>query len=169
MSIAILTCVTNGGGYGPGHTALVIDGTVYSFEPNKQNASGWYTEASSTYIAGNKARPVILEYLKGVDQGKVLNQIKFEMNKPLWWGTTGGVCSQSAAIVLNKGASSGFDPSGYDTPYKVYWHAWEKEYVSYEKCIWPVAKSGVSADVQKRILATLFQDYGFGIDDCVAS
>jgi hypothetical protein len=169
MSLAILTCVTNGGGYGPGHTALVMDGTVYSFEPNAQNVSGWYITAAGPYIAHNSSRPVILQYLSGFNQEPILARIRWELDKPAWWGTTGGVCSQAAAYVLNRGAPSGFDPDGYDTPYRVYWHAWAKHYVSYEKCIWPIASSGVSSGVRQRILQKLFNDYGFGESDCVDS
>ena len=32
MTVSLVTCVTNAGGMGPGHSCIDINGTIYSFE-----------------------------------------------------------------------------------------------------------------------------------------
>lgn len=163
--LKILTCVTNGGGYGPGHTALVIGQTVWSFE-QLVGITGWKKFAVSDYMAANAERPVILQTLnEKVDGQQVLDWLKWDEWKP--WNKYGpNVCSQRASSALAEGASSGFDPKGYDTPYGVYWHAWDKTYVQVEKCVWASQGSG---DKKDRIAAKLKADYQFDLSDVVTS
>ena len=57
-SVGIITCVTNSNGFGPGHTALWVDGTCYSFE-QMSKGNGWLVLGVDSYInrALNLGRP----------------------------------------------------------------------------------------------------------------
>lgn len=160
--LRILTCVTNAGGMGPGHTALWIDEQIYSFE-KITSANGWLVQNFSTYVNNeqNKNRPVIAQTLNSnVNAQTVLNTVRREANE--WFEQYSGsnVCSQRASAMLDSGGSSGFNPSGYDTPYKVYWHAWNKQYVGSERCVWQVRGGDFQSKRDK-----LFQDYQFDLAD----
>ncbi len=159
--LRILTCVTNAGGVGPGHTALWVDNTVYSFE-RMFSANGWLVQNFSTYVNNdqNKNRPVIAQTLNSrVNAQTVLNSLRAEADE--WFEQYSGsnVCSMRASANLDTGASAGFDPRGYDTPYGVYWHAWNKEYVGSERCVWQTRSSDYDSKRTK-----LYSDYQFDID-----
>ena len=159
--LRIITCVTNAGGSGPGHTALWVDNTVYSFEL-MGSFNGWLVQSATTYLNNdqNKSRPVIAQTLNSrVNAQKVLKALQDEANE--WFEGYGAanVCSQRAASNLDAGASKGFNPPGYDTPYRVYWHAWNKEYVGSERCVWQDRGSSFSGKRDK-----LYADYQFDLD-----
>ncbi len=161
--LRILTCVTNAGGVGPGHTALWVDNTVYSFE-RMLSANGWLVQNFSTYVNNdqNKNRPVIAQTLNsGVTAQTVLDSLRAEADE--WFEQYSGsnVCSQRASANLDTGASNGFDPKGYDTPFGVYWHAWNKSYVGSERCVWQVRGSNHDSKAAK-----LLADYQFNESDC---
>lgn len=156
--LRILTCVTNAGGRGPGHSALWVDNTVYSFE-DMFSTNGWLVQAASTYLnnSQNKNRPVIAQTLNSkVNAQKVLDSLRAEANEWFEMYSGSNVCSQRASANLAVGASKGFNPPGYDTPYKVYWHAWDKEYVGSERCVWQDRSSDYTLKKQ-----TLLNDYLF--------
>ncbi len=159
--LRILTCVTNAGGVGPGHTALWVDNTVYSFE-QMTSFNGWLVQAATTYLNNdqNKNRPVIAQTLNSrVNAQKVLTALQDEAAEWFERYSAGNVCSQRASANLDAGASKGFNPRGFDTPYGVYWHAWNKEYVGSERCVWQ-DRSGQFASKRDKLLA----DYQFEID-----
>lgn len=164
--LRIITCVTNAGGVGPGHTALWIDNTIYSFE-RMLSANGWLVQTFSTYINNdqNKNRPVIAQTLNSnVNAQAVLDAVRAEADE--WFEQYSGsnVCSQRASANLDAGASAGFNPRGYDTPFGVYWHAWNRHYVGSERCVWQVRSSDYDAKASK-----LLEDYQFDIASVASS
>jgi len=159
--LRIITCVTNAGGVGPGHTALWIDNTIYSFE-QMTSANAWLVQSFSTYINNdtNKGRPVIAQTLNSnVNAQTVLDSVRAEAAEWFEQYSATNVCSMRASANLDAGASSGFDPSGFDTPYKVYWLAWNKHYVGSERCVWQNRAGDYESKRQK-----LLADYQFDID-----
>ncbi len=158
--LRIITCVTNAGGVGPGHTAIWIDNTIYSFE-RMTALNGWLVQPFSTYINNdqNKSRPVIAQTLNSrVSAQTVLDTVRAEVDEWFEGYSGSNVCSQRGSTVLDSGASNGFDPRGYDTPYGVYWHAWNKEYVGSERCVWQERGSNYESKRTK-----LLEDYQFDI------
>ena len=141
--LTILTCVTNGAGCGPGHTAIVIDDLVYSFEnagdwfsKGGNNASGWITAKLADYLKKNEKRPVLLQELnEKVRPGPVEAYIKKSIAEDDDY-LSSGVCSSLVASAINAGYSAGFNPFGVDTPWKVYHHAKQKGIVAGERGIW---------------------------------
>jgi len=127
--VAILTLVGNtSGGKGPGHTAVVIDGTVHTFEnygdwvsrPSKEK-SGWLAISTKAYLAKNTKRPVIVQEMKpgSVSANKVLAYVKKSTkNDDDYIGS--GVCSSQVANGIDAGTTATFNPKGVDTPFKVF-------------------------------------------------
>ncbi|MBI4904205.1 MAG: hypothetical protein HY820_11250 [Acidobacteria bacterium] len=65
---AVLSCVGNVDGIGPGHTAIVVDDNVYTFEVVVgawfvRAKSGWRMLKARTYFDENKSRPVVVQEL----------------------------------------------------------------------------------------------------------
>ncbi len=164
MALEIMTCVTNGQGMGPGHTALYIDGVVWSFEAIGSR-NGWKKFDYSKYVHDNRWRPIIYQSMKvAVDKSKVEAFLHSDSSSAVnLYGAN--VCSQRASKALEAGASAGFDPPGLDTPYGVYWHAWDKEYVDWEVCIWPDKGVTKPALVWSGIVNKLRDDYQFELKD----
>lgn len=164
ISMGIITCVTNANGYGPGHTALWIEGTCYSFE-RMGSQNGWLVTPVSTYVALplNRGRPLIYYRLNArVNPTEVQRYLD---NDSTGWSVYGpNVCSQKASEALNRGAIGGFDPKGYDTPYGVYWHAWNRNFVAEWWAVWkdPSAQSDAA---RQRIYDKLWDDYQIGADE----
>ena len=51
MPVTLLTLVSNYRGYGPGHSAIAIDGTAYSFEQAfNTKGSGWLYMSLASYL-----------------------------------------------------------------------------------------------------------------------
>ncbi|BCW87269.1 hypothetical protein sos41_03980 [Alphaproteobacteria bacterium SO-S41] len=164
-SVGIITCVTNASGYGPGHTALWVGGTVYTFEAmNSYNA--WLVMPASEYAAlsGNRKRPLVYYKLNGrVDGAKLGQYLRDEAAE--WFERYGpSVCSQRASVALNEAAFGGFDPKGYDTPYGVYWHAWNRQMVEEWWCVWKDPE-GPGASAKQRIIDKLSADYLIEMED----
>jgi hypothetical protein len=160
-NLRIVTCVTNAGGVGPGHTALWVDNQIYSFEL-MGHANGWLVQNASTYLnnEGNSNRPVIAQTLNGnVNAQTVLNSLRAEAAEWFEQYSATNVCSMRASANLDTGASNGFNPSGVDTPYGVYWHAWNKHYVGSERCVWQIRGSNFQSKREK-----LLADYQFDLD-----
>lgn len=164
--LRIITCVTNAGGVGPGHTALWVDNMIYSFE-RIASANGWLVQNFSTYINSdsNKARPIIAQTLNSnVNAQTVYDSLKAEAAEWFEQYSATNVCSMRASANLDAGASNGFNPRGVDTPYGVYWHAWNKEYVGSERCVWQNRASDYESKKTK-----LYNDYQFDIDSVASS
>ena len=146
--LTILTCVTNLNGSGPGHTAIAVDNTVYSFENTGDwfsfggnNASGWITADLDAYLKKNAHRPVILQTLnEKVKPDPVLGFIRGSMASDDDY-LSSGVCSSLVSSAINAGLTGGFNPSGVDTPWKVYNLARAKGIVADEQGVWPGAGS----------------------------
>ncbi|MFT5523424.1 MAG: hypothetical protein ACI9G1_005641 [Pirellulaceae bacterium] len=139
-SVILITCVTNAGGFGPGHSALAINGTVYSFQETSNygsSGSGWLVIGLDKYLSQNEERPVILQELtSAVDSGKVLQYINKSRADDDDYATS-GVCSSQAASAIESGYSSSFNTWGIDKPYEIYQLAKDKGIVREETLTWP--------------------------------
>jgi hypothetical protein len=152
----IITCVTNTSGYGPGHTALYINGTCYSFE-QMGNKNGWLVLRVDEYVdkPSNRGRPLIYYQLnERVNPDQIEDWLIADAKG---WSLYGpNVCSQRASHAVNAGTPGGFDPPGYDTPLGVYWHAWEQRLVGDWWAVWkepglqnPAAQARIYAKLKK--------------------
>jgi hypothetical protein len=147
--IAILTCITNGVVINsPGHSALIADDKVYTFENLMGGAlssnSGWSIVKTTDYLKlpGNVIRPIVIQELdmQKVNAGKALAYIEASIaNDEDYLGS--GVCSTQAASALSAGVAGGFDPWGVDTPHSVYALAKERMLVSRAYYIWDSSKA----------------------------
>ena len=123
---ALLTCVTNCQGLGPGHTAIVIDGFVYSFEKfigafNVSKSSAWVQFHTKDYLEANRHRPVIIQELKPerTDATRIHDAIAASDLADTDY-LSSGVCSQQAAVALSAGLKLNVNPWGMDTPHNIY-------------------------------------------------
>lgn len=158
LTAGIITCVTNAGGYGPGHTALYIDDTVYSFE-QMGNRNAWLVTRLDDYakLAINRGRPLI--YYKLNNRCSPDSIEAYLISDAQGWAVYGpNVCSQRASMALDAGTLGGFDPYGFDTPFGVYWCAWRKKIVGSWWAVWK-EPSLHSAAAQARIYAKLKSDF----------
>jgi len=137
-SVQLVTCVTNAGGIGPGHSAIAYNNTVYSFEQLDygKSGSGWLVIGLTKYINNNKHRPVILQELtSAVSAAKVLKYIQSSMrNDDDYIGS--GVCSSQAAAAIDAAYSGTFNTIGVDKPYEIYQLAKDKGIVKSETMHW---------------------------------
>lgn len=120
--LAVLTCVTNDGRVGPGHTAIVLDSTVYSFEGLTTNSkqSSWKVIPVKRYLASNTHRPVVVQELKKtMDPAAVYQFIYKDDQSGADYGVN-GLCSQRAALALSAASTLVVDPVGMNTPYNLY-------------------------------------------------
>lgn len=141
MSVALLTCVTNFGGVGPGHSCLSINGTVYTFENQggigDGSVSGWRIVGHASYMRENTHRPVIVQTLKGaVNASKTLQYIVRSIRRDDDYGGS-GVCSSQAASAIEAGWGQTFNTLGLDKPYDIYDLAKSKGLVHTERMYWP--------------------------------
>lgn len=164
-SVGIITCISNGSGFGPGHTALWVDGTLYSFE-QMGSRNAWLVTPVEVYanLGINRGRPLIYYRLNGrvsADDVKA-----FLVKDSSGWSMPYGpnVCSQRASIALDAGTFGGFNPHGIDTPFGVYWCAWRKQVVAEWWAVWkqPALQSTAA---QKRIYSKLEEEYQVTADD----
>ncbi len=156
MTVSLVTCVTNAGGLGPGHSCIDINGTVYSFQGIDYggNKSAWVQFARSKYLARNAHRPVIFQKLtSAVADGKVQRYILASIADDDDYATS-GVCSSQAANAIESGIPGTFNTWGVDTPYDIYDLAKKKRIVSAESFHWP-GESGCNFMVRGSIKATL--------------
>jgi len=140
--IAILTCVSNVMGAGPGHSAVVAYDSVYSFETVPwQNTfnDGWNIFKIGKYLEHNAGRPVVIQELTQlVDLERVMRRVRTSMqNDDDYLGLPSGVCSTQVARALNAGTVQKFDPKGIDTPYGVFKHATALGLVNRSYYYWP--------------------------------
>lgn len=145
MVVRIMTFVTNGGGVGPGHSAVTVDGSVYTFE---ETVAGWFSATSGwkklkydDYLASNKHRPVLVQYLSSKAVGdRVTAYVNASIARDDDYGSlSAGVCSTqvSKAVDNSLPADIIFDPKGFDTPFGVYHCARRLQLVTKEEYFWP--------------------------------
>jgi hypothetical protein len=142
--IAILTCISNGVyATSPGHSAIIADDKVYTFENLTGGAlsenSGWSILKTNDYLKlpGNVSRPIVIQELSDqkVAAEKVLAYIHASIARDDdYLGS--GVCSSQAASAIDAGITGGFSPWGVDTPHSVYSLAKERKLVSRAYHIW---------------------------------
>lgn len=146
--VAILTCVGNDSdGTGPGHTSLIIGSKCYSFEALFAH-SAWKIWPTRNYVNLNTHRPLVIQELNRhrVNGEQVLSHIVATVLDGSNYGSS-GVCSQQAALALNRGTQGGFDPRGFDTPWNVYAHAANRNLAASTYVIWS-GKSGADAKLR---------------------
>lgn len=123
---AVVTCISNLKGLGPGHTAVVVDGFVYTFERVLSGwfnveKSGWLKIGTADYFKQNTARPVVIQELAtSVNASLVFEYISLQDYDDADYGTS-GVCSQEAIRAIRKGTKNpvSTDWASVDTPYVV--------------------------------------------------
>lgn len=125
---ALLTCVTNVAGVGPGHSALALDGYVYTFERVSgawlvPGGSAWLQIPVRDYLAANTHRPVIVQELD-VARADATAMREYIVESDLADADYGssGVCSQQAASALSAGLDLQVNPIGLNSPYRIYRH-----------------------------------------------
>jgi hypothetical protein len=140
--LALLTCVGNG--YflptGPGHSAMIVDREVFTFEdPLAVSSSGWVEMRVQAYLdlSGNLIRPIIIQELNlsRVNGGEVMEYIQNSIRRDEDYGPS-GVCSQQTAWALAAGLPGGFDPAGVNTPRAVHDLVKSKALVSNTYLLW---------------------------------
>ena len=142
MQVRILTLVSNINGAGPGHSAVAVGDTVYTFEEALggwlQSTSGWKTLGYDPYLADNEHRPVLAQTLVGAEPTYVTEYVQKSIaNDDDYLGS--GVCSQQVARAVNYSLPKDvdFDPKGFDTPFGVYHCARRLALVQKEEYDWP--------------------------------
>jgi hypothetical protein len=122
---ALLTCITNAGGLGPGHSCLAIDGYVYTFERVGgawlRPDSGWLQIRTKDYLDRNAHRPVVVQELDPArtDATAIHDYITLSDAEDADY-LSSGLCSQQAAKALSAGLGVSVDPWGLDSPYRIY-------------------------------------------------
>ena len=155
---AILTCVTNIGGRGPGHSALVVDDTVHTFEnagdwfslPTRER-SGWRRFGRAAYLAQNTQRPVIVQVLDRVRVDAADAEayvVRSTADDDDYIGS--GVCSSQVANAVDAASPTlVFNPRGIDTPYKVFHLARTMGLATTTYAIWAGTNANASAKLAK--------------------
>lgn len=163
MSVRILTLITNAGGSGPGHSAVVVDATVYTFEDVGggwfQNGSGWRKVDLDTYLKNNEHRPALLQTLKTVTDAWVVEYVNQSIaNDDDYLGS--GVCSTQVAKAVNYALPQNiiFEPKGIDTPYGVFYCARRLKLVTGEQYLWP-GRAKLTVGTWASIVNKLKADY----------
>ena len=140
MTVSLITCVTNGGGLGPGHSCVDVNGTIYTFEAIRDwgsNNSGWVQFTRRNYMSQNTHRPVITQRFSScVSTGQVLNYIQASITGDDDY-LTSGVCSSQAANAIEAGYQGTFNSWGIDTPVDIYQLAKSQRMVAHESMEWP--------------------------------
>ena len=123
---ALLTCVTNAGGIGPGHSAVVVDSFVYTFERFlagwvATTTSGWLQIPTRDYLDMNRHRPVVVQEL-AASKANATAILKYIADSDASDADylSSGVCSQLAAQSLSAGLPIKVDPLGLNFPWQVY-------------------------------------------------
>ena len=123
---ALLTCVTNAGGMGPGHSAVVVDDQVFTFEiaaggRPASSTSDWLKYKSEKYLEINTWRPVVVMELKPamVNATAVHDFIMQSDTDGATYGGNGRLCSHLAAEAIGAGLGRDIDPTGLNTPIAV--------------------------------------------------
>jgi hypothetical protein len=103
---ALLTCVGNYKGIGPGHSAIVVDYYVYTFEKvvgawRVPDVSGWRMVDAKTYFEANTNRPVVVQELSQgrTDATEILHYIYTSNLRDDDYLDAGLCCYQAAKAV----------------------------------------------------------------------
>lgn len=145
--IAIPTTVGNvSWHYGPGHTAMAVDGTVYSFEfPH------FKVGPVKAYFARPDViqRPIVVQELNCgmLDTSSVLDYLRHMVDDNIYF-VRHNWCSYQAAMALKHGKET-FEPEGIDTPWEVYNRANQLGLATRTYFIWDPSKTP-AADLADR-------------------
>jgi hypothetical protein len=140
--VRIMTFVTNIDGAGPGHSAVAVDNTVYTFEDVGggwlQKNSGWKRLDYAGYLAANEHRPVLVQYLNETVIGRYVKEYVDKSSDDDDDYLSSGVCSQQVSRAVNYACPESviFDPKGFDTPFGVYHCARRLGLVTHEEYFW---------------------------------
>lgn len=167
--MALLTAVGNGSGRltnGPGHSALIVDNEVWTFEDFPRvdgSTSGWIVSPTTLYLGKplNLSRPIIIQELSpsAVNFSKAMDYIQ----RSTWADEDyigSGVCSQQSAAALAVAVTGGFDPRGVNTPRAVHDLAKSRGLASKTYYIWDTNKTP-PADVS--VLVSELSRYYYGV------
>jgi hypothetical protein len=121
-----LTCVTNAGGIGPGHSAVILDDEVFTFERvggawRVSDSSGWLKIKTKDYLQKNTHRPVVIQEFSTakMNASLVYEYIAMsDLNDEDYLSS--GVCSHLAVAALSAGLPKEIDPWGLNTPHAIY-------------------------------------------------
>ncbi len=162
-TVQILTLVTNVSGSGPGHSAVVVGQTVFTFQDAfngwLDKRSGWVIDSLSSYLRANEHRPALLQTLSKANPKSVVKYVNRSIaNDDDYLGS--GVCSQQVALAVNYALPKNiiFDPKGFDTPFGVFYCARRLALVTSETYSWP-GRGKLGASVETRIVNKLKSDY----------
>ena len=160
--IAILTCVSNVSGVGPGHSALVVGDMVWTFEQMKGPMdSGWLIIDLKSYLKKNEHRPVVVQELsEKVNPSKALRYVSKSISRDDDYATS-GVCSSQVASAIEAGTVETkvkFNPKGIDTPRNVYLLAKRRGLVKRTYYYWPGA-GGLGDFVRAHLLGRMESEY----------
>jgi hypothetical protein len=146
----------------PGHSALYIEKTVYSFET--VGWYGWKIVPKETYLndPANTWRPAILQNLTRIDAQKCLQFLANDTVILNSWNPA-NVCSMRAGIVLNAGAATPFQPPAPYTPYELYRYTWYAQFQQYVSLVWRARDKLSKQDLDSR-QTQLWNDYGIASD-----
>ncbi|MEO1999427.1 MAG: hypothetical protein ABGZ17_29630 [Planctomycetaceae bacterium] len=152
--VAILTLIGNtSSGTGPGHTAIVVDNRVYSFEnagdwfslPNRER-SGWKSFTTRAYLNQNRFRPVVVQEMNAttVNANSVARYIRSSIAADDdYMGS--GVCSSQVSNAIDAATRRSFNPRGVDTPLKVFNLARTQGLASATYLIWASPQNNAAA------------------------
>ncbi len=163
VKVKILTLVSNTvAGEGPGHSAVAVGETVYTFEDASgwfNNRSGWKTLDYDDYLAANVRRPVLVQTVPAAVSNYVIEYVAKSIANDDDYGGS-GVCSQQVSRAVNYSLPQHiiFDPKGFDTPFGVYHCARRLSLVSGEEYFWSGRKS-INVLAWARIVNKLRADY----------
>lgn len=163
MQVRILTFVTNFDGVGPGHSAVAVENTVYTFEDVGsgwlQPGSGWKILDYNAYKSANTHRPILAQTITQANPQLIIDYVnKSIANDEDYIGS--GVCSTQVSKAVNYALPKGvdFDPKGFDTPFGVYYCARRLSIVASEEYTWADRKK-LLVRVWANIVNKLDSDY----------
>lgn len=114
---ALLTCVSNNGQYGPGHSAVIVDNFAHNFQGVlgrvRTSLSAWVSFANPKYLRQNVHRPVVIQELTPgiVNATAIANYIHASMARDDDY-IGSGVCSQQAILAISAGCPGDINPLG---------------------------------------------------------
>lgn len=163
MEVKILTFVSNLNGAGPGHSAVAVGKTVYTFEDAGggwlSSGSGWKILDYDQYLSENTHRPVLAQKIQSSTPAYVTEYVEKSIaNDDDYLGS--GVCSQQVSRAVNYSLPENiiFDPKGFDTPFGVYHCARRLGIVVSEEYAWEGRKD-INYRAWQNIFLTLAYDY----------
>jgi hypothetical protein len=161
--VALLTCVSNDKGIGPGHSAVVVDDEIFTFERVAggwlvPNGSGWVRYKSRDYLKINTWRPLVpMELDRAKTNATAVYDyiMKSDRDDADYGGS--GLCSHLAAKAISAGLGWDINPWGLNTPAAVANLVKNSGAVSASYYTFPDAGDGTNlTDSQKRAMAMLF-------------